>query len=86
MRRFPKEISSPTTSPPMKRPLSTRINILQRLLAQSLEDINWLLDHFPEEEAKPYIEMLVKVNREYRASLRALGERLQAQRGWDFEV
>ena len=70
----------------MKRPLSDRMRYLLRLLTQSLADINWLLDNLSEQEAKPYIEMLVEINDGYRASLDALGERLEAQGGWDFEI
>lgn len=70
----------------MKRPLSDRMRYLLRLLTQSLADINWLLDNLSEQEAKPYIEMLVEINDGYRTSLDALGERLEAQQGYDFEI
>jgi hypothetical protein len=70
----------------MKRPLSDRMRYLLRLITQSLADISWLLDNYPEQEAKLYVELLVELNQGYRASLSALGERLEAQGGYDFEI
>lgn len=46
--------------------------------------MNHLLKEYSEDEARPCIEMLGKINEQYCASLDQLTERLQAQRGWDF--
>ena len=62
------------------------MNRLQLLIAQVVADMNHLLKHYSEAEAKPYIELLGEINEQYCASLDALGERLGAQNGWDFEV
>ncbi len=70
----------------IKRPLSTRMRSLQRLITQVMADMNWLLANCPKAEAKPCIELLGEINEQYCASLDALGERLGAQGGWDFEV
>jgi hypothetical protein len=69
----------------MKRPLSDRIHLLQRLITQALTDINYLLATYPEEEAKPFVYLLLEINKGYRAQLRALSKQLKEQRGYDFE-
>jgi hypothetical protein len=70
----------------MKKPITDRMQHLQRLIAQVLEDMEYLMDTYSEEEAKPYAFMLIELSQGYRASLKALGERLEAQGGWDFEI
>lgn len=70
----------------MKRPLSTRIHSLQHLITQVLADINYLLDTYPEEEAKPYVYLLIEINQGYRKRLRELSQQLSAQHGYDFEI
>ena len=69
-----------------KQPITDRMYRLQLLIQQVVADMNHLLKEYPEEEARPYIELLGKINEQYCASLDQLTERLQAQRGWDFEV
>ena len=70
----------------MKQPITDRMRYLQHLISQVLEDMEMLLDVYSEEEAKPYVLMLIELSQGYRAMLQALGERLEAQRGWDLEV
>ena len=70
----------------MKQPITDRMRYLQHLISQVLEDMEMLLDVYSEEEAKPYVLMLIELSEGYRATLQVLGERLTAQRGWDLEV
>lgn len=70
----------------MKQPITDRIYRLQVLIQQVVADMNHLLKEYSEDEARPYIEMLGKINEQYFAPLDQLTERLQAQRGWDLEV
>lgn len=70
----------------MRQPLSDRIHHFQRLITQALEDINALLTHFPEEEVKGDVLLLLELCAHYRTQVSALAQQLTAQRGWDFEV
>ena len=70
----------------MKQPISDGMYRLQLLIQQVVADMNHLLKEYSEYEARPYIEMLGKINEQYCTSLDQLPERLQAQRGWDLEV
>ena len=65
----------------MKRPISTRMQYLQRLITQVLADMNWLLANLSEAEAKPYLELLAEINRDYHKRLDQLGEQLEALGG-----
>lgn len=78
--------TNPRITNPMKKPLTDRMHYLQHLISQVLEDMEYLMDTYSEEEAKPYVFMLIELSQGYRASLKALGERLEAQNGWDFEI
>jgi len=68
------------------QPLSDRIHHFQRLITQALEDINALIAHFPEEEVKGDVLLLLELCADYRAQVSALAQRLTAQRGWDLEI
>jgi hypothetical protein len=70
----------------MRQPLSDRIYYFQRLITQALEDINALLAHFPEQEIKEDVLLLLELCEDYRAQVSALAQQLTAQRGWDLEV
>jgi len=70
----------------VKKPITDRMNRLKLLIVQLVADMNYLLKHYSEAEAKPYIELLGEINEQYCASLDALGERLEAQNGYDFEI
>ncbi len=65
----------------MKRPLSTRMRSLQRLITQVMADMNWLLANYSEQEAKPYFELLGEINQDYMEQLDQLGEQLEALGG-----
>ena len=65
----------------MKRPISTRMRSLQRLITQVMADMNWLLANCSEAEAKPYIELLGEINQGYIEQLDRLGEQLEALGG-----
>ena len=70
----------------MRQPLSDRIYHFKRLITQALEDMNALLAHFPEEDVKEDVLLLLELCSGYRAQISTLSQQLTAQRGWDFEV
>ncbi|MEM7372646.1 MAG: hypothetical protein AAF587_28755 [Bacteroidota bacterium] len=70
----------------MKKPITDRMYRLQSLITQVLGDMNYLLEHYSEDEARPYIELLAEISRSYCQTLKYLGDRLEAQHGYDFEI